>query len=68
MTMKKMIYVSPAVTVVEIQMQQLMAVSGKVDGDPGLTPDPTPANPSVGLSRRHNDIWADEEELDEEYF
>jgi len=67
--MKKMIYVSPAVTVVEIQMQQLMAVSGKVDGEPGLTPDPTPADPAGGLSRRHNDIWADEEdELDEEYF
>ena len=50
-------------------MQQLMAVSGKVDGEPGLTPDPTPADPAGGLSRRHNDIWADEEdELDEEYF
>ena len=47
-------------------MQQLMAVSGKVDGEPGLIPDPTPSDPSAGLSRRHNDIWADEEnELDE---
>ena len=64
--MKKMIYVSPAVTVVEIHMQQLMAVSGTVDGNPGLTPDPTPTDPSTGLSRRHSDIWADdEEELDE---
>lgn len=66
MTMKKMIYVSPTVTVVEIQMQQLMAVSGKVDGEPGLIPDPTPSDPSVGLSRRHNDIWADEENESEE--
>ena len=65
MIMKKNQYISPSTDMVLVQLEQFIATSAKVDGQPGLTPDPTPGDPSTGKSRR-KDIWDDPEEEENE--
>ena len=59
-------YLVPSITLVQVEVQHLCNVSGKVDGTDALTYDETPQDASAGLSRRHNDIWEDEEEFENE--
>ena len=61
---KKNLYICPSTQVVLVQLEAMIAASAKVDGQPGLTPDPTPGDPGDGKSRR-KDIWADPEEEEE---
>lgn len=63
---KKNLYICPSTQVVLVQLEEMIAASAKVDGNPALTPDPTnPGDASTGKSRKY-DIWADPEEEEEE--
>lgn len=65
MTMnKRNLYICPSTQVVLVQLEEMIAASAKVDGNPALEPDPTPGDPSTGKSRKY-DIWADPEEEEE---
>lgn len=59
-------YLVPSITLVQVELQHMCNVSGRVDDTPALTYEDDPQDPSGGMSRRHNDIWEDEEEYENE--
>lgn len=63
----KRIYQTPETELVTISVEQMIAISGPVeDGFKTTDPVPTTDETSGNLSRRR-DIWADEEEEEEQY-
>lgn len=61
-------YVSPSINICEVQLTPMCntSLSSTLTGDQSIIPDANEPAPSEFTSRRHNDVWADEEE-DEEY-
>ena len=58
-------YINPSMTLVVVELQHMCNVSGRVDGNPGLTYDETPQDASAGMSRRHDSVWDYDEEEEE---
>lgn len=65
--MKKTVYLAPAIEIEMIQIQSLLNSVSGVKGDAGITKaDDSEDVPTTGDSRR-KDIWADEEEEEDQY-
>jgi len=66
---KKVKYTAPTMVETIIQPTVILAGSptGKIDGTEQVNYDPTPGDPSTGLSRRYRDVWGDDDENEEDF-
>ena len=65
MNMKKT-YMMPSTEVLDVKIERLLTTGSELDIHTPTDEDDTVDNPDDLLSRRHNDVWDDEDEEDEE--
>lgn len=61
MNMKKT-YMMPSTEVLDVKIERLLTTGSELDIHTPTDEDDTVDNPDDLLSRRHNDVWDDEEE------
>jgi len=65
MNMKKT-YMMPSTEVLDVKIERLLTTGSELDIHTPTDEDDTVDNPDDLLSRRHNDVWDDEDEEDEQ--
>lgn len=65
MNMKKT-YMMPSTEVLDVKIERLLTTGSELDIHTPTDEDDTVDNPDDLLSRRHNDVWDDEEEDEEQ--